>query len=88
MSVKNSELDAKLNSKKVMMVPDWLTESFIEGHLKNHYENDELKIVRFEVMSAGGYLSLLYRVNVTVNIPSTDGCSDDDQVSFIHFIYF
>lgn len=92
MSSKNTEI-IQNDSGKVNLTPNWLTEVFIEGHLKNHYKNNQLKITSFEAkpnsIAGIGYLSSMYRVNVTVNIPAINGCSNGDQVSYTRsYIFF
>lgn len=65
--------------------PKWLNESFLGGHLRNHYKNDAVKVINFEAKAATGkgenFASCLYRVNVSYSIASKNGSQADNDVS-------
>ena len=50
------------------LAPEWLNSDFLEEHLKNFFDNTQLKIVSFELKPATAkgenYASTLYRVKV------------------------
>ena len=74
-------------------LPEWLTNAFLEDHLRNYYQNNGIKLIRFDVKSGAGrdegYMSSMLRVKVKFSVPG----EDDDKVSsffgfFNDFCYF
>lgn len=70
-------------------VPEWLNETFVEKHLRNHYDNNEIRIIDFVVRSASGDLgnfgSKIYRINVTFKVPPKDQSKLTSNVSQFSF---
>lgn len=66
-------------------VPNWLDGDFLEKHLRNYFNSDQLKIVDFEVKPATAkgenYASYIYRVNVTFTKNPNKSQSANDSVS-------
>lgn len=54
--------------------PSWLNSEFVEKQLRNHYKNDEIKVVHLTVKSTSGdfenFASQIYRAKITFKIPS------------------
>lgn len=69
-----------------MQYPHWLTPNFIEEQLRNHYQNDQLKITSFDLMPGSekgvGCLSSMHRIDVCFKIDSQSDSSMNDQVSY------
>lgn len=64
--------------------PKWLNKTFVESHLRNYFNSEHLKIVRFNVESATAkgenYASDLYRVKVAFS-DSSAGSTSHSEVS-------
>lgn len=58
------------------LIPDWLTNTFLEKQLQSHYRNDGIKITELDVKSALGkiqnFASKIFRVKVTFSVPPKD----------------
>lgn len=65
--------------------PKWLNKYFVESHLQNYFNSENLKIVRFNVEPATSkgenYASDLYRVKVTFSDDSTGVTTTEDEVN-------
>lgn len=57
-------------------IPQWLNIDFLEKHLRNYYENNEVKVHDFVVESATAagenFASSIHRVKVEIEMGYTD----------------
>lgn len=60
-----------MEDTKNFIVPAWLTGKFLEKNLQNHYKNNDVKVINFEVKpiatSGECYTSTIHRVKVTIS---------------------
>lgn len=70
------------------LIPDWLTDTFVEKHLQSHYNNDGIKITTLDVKSTLGkiqnFASKIFRAKVTFSVPPEDEASVE-EVSVKYF---
>lgn len=68
-------------------VPDWLNSSFVEEKLRNHYKNNGIEVIEFEVKCTSGELgnfaSNIYRAIVTFREPSKNASGVEFEVSYV-----
>lgn len=69
-------------------LPEWLTDAFLADHLRNYYQNDGIKLIRFDVKSGAGkdegFMSSMLRVKVTFGVPGEDDHKVSDFFGFIN----
>ncbi len=57
-----------------MVLPQWLDKGFLEGILRNYYNNDGIEVIHFDVRSASGngegFMSSMYRTKVNITVPT------------------
>lgn len=71
------------SSESKSLLPEWLTNAFLEGYLRDYYKNDSIQLIDFDVKSdAGkgeGYMSSMLRTKINFCIPG-----DEDIIKVIH----
>lgn len=79
------------NSDAKSPLPEWLTNSFLEDHLREHYKNDGIKVTNFEVKSPSGevegYTSSMLRTKINFIAPG-DVSGEEKVCIFWKFQYF
>lgn len=71
----SESLSAKSN------LPEWLTNAFLEDHLRNYFQNNGIQLIRFDVKSGAGkdegFMSSMLRIKVKFSVSG----ENDDKVS-------
>lgn len=65
------------SSESKSLLPEWLTNAFLEGYLRDYYKNDSIQIIDFDVKSdvgkGEGYMSSMLRTKINFCIPGNNG---------------
>lgn len=71
--------------------PKWLNKCFVESHLQNYFNSENLKIVRFNVQPATAkgenYASDLYRVKITFSDNSSGLKASNEVTEQVEMFY-
>lgn len=95
MSDHSVEIDvSSASSQKVVCLespsspPSWLTGEFLEKHLQNHYNNSKIRVIKHVVeppKNYGNFASIIYRVTVTFDAPTSNGSLSEKRVILMEF---
>lgn len=68
----NDEIGSSSSGNPELSIPNWLNSDFVAIQLKNHFNDDRLRIVRFEICPAMAngetFTNRMYRVIVTFSL--------------------
>lgn len=90
MSDRSVEIGASLAAPEVTLeppssVPSWLTGAFLEKHLRNHYNNSNIRVIDHVVeppKNYGNFAVVIYRVSVTFDASVSDDLLSENKVDF------
>lgn len=75
----------EVDQLELYSVPEWLTNKFLDEHLRNYFNNNQLEVFNFEATPATkkgeNFASTIIRVHVIYSVPSKDAASIKKDVS-------